>query len=292
MLVPAACHALPVPEKQAQAKQLIDSRQLDSAEKLIVTEMMAAPRDPDWITLLAEVRLGQNRTREALKLIADANEIGGESASRDMLISLAQSQAGHMDRAEPPIRAAIQLDPSNATAHYFLARLLYTDNRFDEAIAETQKTVDLAPSFVRAYENMGLCYEGKYRLDEAERWYRKAIDLESTSENKTEWPMLDLAIVLMDENRDADAKPLLEQALAINPLNTQALIQLGSLYEADGDIKTALDEYRAAIRSEHANLQPGLASAYYKAARLAKKLGYTEESQRYFKKFNEVQPKH
>jgi len=292
MFASAACRALQVPEKQAEAKQLIDSRQLDSAEKLIVAEMMAAPRDPDWITLLAEVRLGQNRTREALKLIADANQIGGESASRDMLISLAQSQAGHMDRAEPPLRAAIQLDPSNATSHYFLARLLYTDNRFDEAIEETQKTIDLAPSFVRAYENMGLCYEGKYRLDEAERWYRKAIDLESASENKTEWPMIDLAILLMHQDRNADAKPYLDQALAINPLNTQALIQLGSLYEATGDIKAALDEYRAAIRSEHANLQPGLASAYYKAARLAKKLGYTEESQRYFKKFNEVQPKH
>jgi tetratricopeptide (TPR) repeat protein len=287
-----AWSALPIPEKQVQAKQLIDARQLDSAEKLIVAEMMNAPRDADWITLLAEVRLGQNRTREALKLLADANLIAGDSASRFMLISLALSQAGHMDRAEPPIRAAIRLDPNNATAHYFLARLLYTDNRFDESIEETQKTIDLAPDFVRAYENMGLCYEGKYRLAEAERWYLRAIDAESTSQNKSEWPMIDLAILLMHENRNEDAKPYLDQALAINPQNTQTLVQMGTLYEANGDIKNALDEYRAAIRSEHSNLQPGLASAYYKAARLAKKLGHTEESQQYFKKFNEVQPKH
>jgi len=139
---------------------------------------------------------------------------------------------------------------------------------------------------------MGLCYEGKYRLDEAKRWYLKAIDAQSNSPAKSEWPMLDLAILLMHENHYTEAKPLLEQALAINPLNTQALVQMGALYEADGEIERALDEYRAAIRSEHANLQPGLASAYYKAARLAKKLGYTEESQQYFKKFNEVQPKH
>ena len=288
----SAWAALAMPEKQVQAKQLIDSRQLDSAEKLIVAEMMNAPRDADWITLLAEVRLGQNRTREALNLLGDANQIAGDSSARFMLISLAMSQAGKMDRAEPPIRAAIRLDPNNATAHYFLGRLLYTDNRFDEAIEETQKAIDLSPGFVRAYENMGLCYEGKYRQDEAEHWYRKAIDAQSTSSAKSEWPMLDLAIMLMHENRYTDAKPLLEQAIAINPLNTQALVQMGALYEADGEIERALDEYRAAIRSEHANLQPGLASAYYKAARLAKKLGYTDESQQYFKKFNEVQPKH
>ena len=288
----SAWAALAMPEKQVQAKQLIDSRQLDSAEKLIVAEMMNAPRDADWITLLAEVRLGQNRTREALNLLGDANQIAGDSSARFMLISLAMSQAGKMDRAEPPIRAAIRLDPNNATAHYFLGRLLYTDNRFDEAIVETQKTIDLSPDFVRAYENMGLCYEGKYRLDEAKRWYLKAIDAQSNSPAKSEWPMLDLAILLMHENHYTEAKPLLEQALAINPLNTQALVQMGALYEADGEIERALDEYRAAIRSEHANLQPGLASAYYKAARLAKKLGYTDESQQYFKKFNEVQPKH
>jgi tetratricopeptide (TPR) repeat protein len=139
---------------------------------------------------------------------------------------------------------------------------------------------------------MGLCYEGKHGQAEAERWYLKALDVEATAQNKTEWPMIDLAVLLMSENRIEEARPYLDRALAINPLNTQALVQMGSLYEATGDIKSALDEYRAAIRSEHANLQPGLASAYYKAARLARKLGYTEESQRYFKKFNEVQPKH
>ena len=48
----------------SEAKRLIDSRQLDSAEKMIVGEMMTAPQDADWITLLAQVRLGQNRTRE------------------------------------------------------------------------------------------------------------------------------------------------------------------------------------------------------------------------------------
>jgi tetratricopeptide (TPR) repeat protein len=287
----SAWTAVAMPENKAQAKQLIDSRQLDSAEKLIVAEMMTAPRDAEWITLLAEVRLGQNRTREALNLLGDANQIAGESSTRFMLISLALSQAGKMDGAEPPIRTAIRLDPNNATAHYFLARLLYTDNRFDEAIEETQKTLDLSPGFVRAYENMGLCYEGKYRQDEAKRWYLKAIDAQSTSPTKSEWPMLDLAILLMNENRYTDAKPLLEQALAINPLNTQALVQMGTLFETDGESEKALDEFRAAIGSEHSNFQPGLASAYYKAARLARKLGYTEESQQYFKKFNEVQHK-
>lgn len=280
------------PERLSEVKALIDSRQIDRAEKIIVNEMMTAPRDADWITLLAEVRLGQNRTREALKLLDDANQIAGVTAPREMLISLAMSQAGHMDRAEAPIRKAIELDPDNATAHYFLSRLLYTDNRFDEAIVEGNKTVALMPSFVRAYENLGLCYEGKRMLVDAERNYRKAIDLESTSDNKTEWPMLDLATMLVSENRQAEAKPLLVQALDINPNNLSALVQMGSLLEDAGDLKGALEEFRQAIKSDQSGLQPGLGAAYYKAARLCKKLGYNEEAAADFKAFDNLHRKH
>lgn len=277
---------------KTDTQRLIDTRQLESAEKNIVSAMMTAPRDADWITELAEVRLGQNRTREALQLIDSANQIAGMTATRAMLTSLADSQAGYMDRAEAPIRTAIRLDPGNATAHYFLARLLYTDNRFDESIEESKKTVELAPNFVRAYENMGLCYEGRYQRDQAEQWYHKAIDLQSTSESKSEWPLLDLAILMIHENRYKEAKPYLDQALQINPNNTQSLVQMGTLLEFSGDLEGALAQYRAAIRSDESGLQPGRASAYYKAARLCRKLGYSDEAARYFALFNQVHNEH
>lgn len=275
-------------DKKAEAKALIEGRLYDGAEKIIVDAMMTAPRDADWITMLAEVRLGQNRTREALQLIDDADQIDGVTASRSLLIGLAESQAGHMDKAEAPIRNAIRLDPDNATAHYFLARLLYTDNRFDEAIEESQKVISLAPGFVRAYENLGLCYEGKDQLADAKQWYLKAIDVEATSQTKTEWPAIDLAVLLIHENQLEEAKTYLVQALRLNPNNTQALVQMGTLLERSGDLKGALDKYRAAIASDQSNLQPGLASAYYKAAQICKRLGYTDEATRYFNKFSEI----
>ena len=284
--------ALPAPDKMSEAKGLIDARQLDRAEKIIVAEMMTAPRDADWITLLAQVRLGQNRTPEALKLLDDADQLAGITAARAMLISLAESQAGHMDLAEPPLRTAIRLDPFNASAHYFLGRLLYTDNRFDEAIEESNKAITLAPGFVRAYENLGLCYEGKHDPVEAERWYLKAIDREATSENKTEWPMLDLATMMIHQNRYAEAKPYLTQAIDINPRNTESLFQMGILLERTGDLKGALDQFRAAIQSDQAGDQPGRASAYYQAALLCKKLGYADEAAEDFKKFNEIHDAH
>ncbi len=273
-------------DERPNVRTLIATRQLDSAEKIIVSQMMAKPQDPELITLLAEVRLDQGRTPEALTLLGAAEKLGGVTALRAQLTGLADSAAGRLDLAEPQFRSAIRLDPNYAPAHYFLARLLYTRNRFDEAIQESNTAITLAPGMVRAYENLGLCYEGKHNLKEAERWYLEAIHQEETSGTKTEWPMLDLATMLIHNDRIAEAKPYLTQALAINPSNAQTLFEMGVLQEKSGDSQAALQEFQEAIKAD-----AHLAGAYYHAARICQKLGRAEEAQRYFAKFKEISEK-
>ena len=276
----------PAADDQPDVRTLIATRQLDSAEKIIVSQIMARPQDPDLITLLAEVRLDQGRAPEALTLLSDAERLGGVTALRAHLIGLADSAAGRLDLAEPQFRAAIQLDPNYAVAHYFLARLLYTRNRFDEAIQESKTAIALSPSLVRAYENLGLCYEGKHNLKEAEHWYLEAIHRDETSEKKSEWPLLDMATMLIHNDRIAEAKPYVTQALAINPSNAQSLFEMGVLLEKSVDLQTALQKFREAM-----NLDANLAGACYHAARICQKLGRADEAQQYFARFKEVSEK-
>ncbi len=66
-----------------EAKLCIMHRQLARAEEIIVSEMMTKPRDPELLTLLAEVKLDQNRGPEALELVKNAERLGGaHSAAR------------------------------------------------------------------------------------------------------------------------------------------------------------------------------------------------------------------
>jgi len=273
-------------DDQADIRTLIANHQLESAEKLIVSRMMTKPQDADLITLLAEVRLDQGKIPEALKLIDDAQHIGGVTALRAQLRGLADSAAGRLDLAEPQFRTALRLDPNYAAAHYFLGRLLYTRNRFDEAIQESKAAIAIAPGMVRAYENLGLCYEGKHDLKESERWYREAIHQNDANDIKSEWPMLDLATMLIHEERIADAKPYLEQALTTNPNNAQALFEMGVLLEKSGNSQAALDKFEQAVK-----VDPQLAEAYYHGARLLQKLGKTDEAREYFDKFKQLSDK-
>jgi tetratricopeptide (TPR) repeat protein len=269
---------------------LIAGKQLDAAEKAIVGRLVNQPRDAVLIAYLAEVRLNQGRPEEAGHLAEEAEQIGGATALRSQLSGLAESAQGHLAAAEKHFRRAIELDPRFVPAHYFLARLLYTRNRFDEAIQESKAVIALSPDFVRAYENLGLSYEGKDDAKGAEEWYREAVRRNAESPNKTEWPPLDYATMLIRQDRTDEARPHLEQALTINPNNAQSHFQMGILLEKAGEPQRSLEELRTAIK-----LDANLAGALYRAARVCQTLGRTEESQRYFneyKKLSETKPQH
>ncbi len=232
-------------QDQPDVKDLIARRQFKAAEQLIVSQMMTKPQDPELMTLLAEVRLDQGRAQEAATLLNDAERLDGVTVLRAQLMGLAYSAAGRLDLAEPQFRSAIQLDANFAPAHYFLARLLYTRNRFDEAIQESKAAIALSPHLVRAYENLGLCYEGKHDLKEAQRWYLEAIQRDERNPVRTEWPALDLGTMLIHEERLSEAKTYLTQALEINPSNAQTLFQMGILLEKSGDLQGGLQKLPA-----------------------------------------------
>jgi tetratricopeptide (TPR) repeat protein len=284
ILFPAMfAEARPFSDGLQQVEELILSKRFDEAERIIVSRMVTNPRDSKLITILAEVKLGQGHAIESLTLLSDAERLGGVTALLAHLSALANSAVGRLDLAEPQFRTAIRLEPNFVAAHYFLARLLYTQNRFDQAIKESKVTITLSPEHARAYENIGLCYEGMGQIEEAERWYLEAIRWATNAENKTEWPMLDLATMMIRTNRVTEAKPYLSQALAINPANAQSVFQMGVFLEKTEDFNGALEKFIQAI-----NLDPKLREAHYHAARICMKLGLADQAKRYFASFKQV----
>jgi len=287
LLFPCAFLAQTVPDDTLRhIKELIAQKQLASAEKMIVAEMMARPRDPDLITYLAEVRLHQGQFREALTLVNDADRMGGITAERATLAGMVEISMDRLERAATNLRKAIELAPDYVPSHYLLGRVLYTQNHFDEAIEESKKAITLSPNLVRAYENIGLCYEGKQQPQEAERWYLEAIQWMEKGGKRSEWPLLDLVAMLIRNNQTERAKPYLAQALEINPQNAQAVFQMGVVLEKSGDLRGALQELKRAIE-----LDPNLETAYYRSAKIHQKLGEAAEAEKDFTRFRVLSTK-
>jgi tetratricopeptide (TPR) repeat protein len=266
-----------------QIEVLIQDKRIATAEKMIVGRLVADPRNAQLITLLAEVRFDQRRYKEAIQLVDDADALAGPTAKGTTLRGLVAVAQSKLDLAEPRFQEAIRLDPNYAFAHYYLSRLLYTRNHFNQSIQESKAAIALAPNLVRAYENLGLCYEAKQQIDEAKKWYLEAIQRQVPEGRQTEWPLLDLATMLIRNDRVEEARPYLLGALKLNPNNAKSHLQMAVVLEKTGDLPGALQELQRT-----ASLDPTKADAHYRAARIYQRLGNKDLADKEFAQFQRI----
>jgi tetratricopeptide (TPR) repeat protein len=71
------------------------------------------------------------------------------------------------ERARKEFLNELEIDPSNATAHYILGELARRDQRCDEAISRFSQAAKLNPNFAEAYLGWGLCLVTVKKYEEA-----------------------------------------------------------------------------------------------------------------------------
>jgi len=215
--------------------------------------------------------------------VDEAEAVAGPTPKGTTLRGLVAVAQSRLDLAEPRFQEAIRLDPNYAFAHYYLSRLLYTQNHFNQSIQESNAAIALAPNLVRAYENLGLCYEAKLQIDEAKKWYLEAIHREELGGRQTEWPSLDLATMLVRNDRIGEAKPHLLEALKLNPRNAKAHFQMAIVLEKTGDPIDALRELGRTM-----SLDPNWADPHYRAAHLYQHLGKKDQADKELAQFQRI----
>src|SRR5262249_37454796 len=82
--------------------------------------------------------------------------------------------------AEKGFKRAIQISPGYANAHHWYALLLAALERFDEAMAEIEKALELDPLSLVINTNVGWILSLGRRCDEAVEQLRKTIELDSS----------------------------------------------------------------------------------------------------------------
>lgn len=139
--------------------------------------------------------------------------------------------------AEPHLRAALRLAPSEVGYHQDLAVLLSRTGRLDEAARESQKAVALAPRTALLVEFGGLLALRRGRYGEALAALGEAVTLGSDP-TRVAAVLNDSGASLADHGRPRDAEPLVRKAVQLDPALVQArrnlvLILLDERWEAE-----------------------------------------------------------
>ncbi len=117
--------------------------------------------------------------------------------------------------------------------------------RPEEAAKQLETAVANDPNDEVAHSNLVAVYWELKQWDKAEKHYRIAAKLNPSTNSHYVF-----GLVMLDQNRYAEAGEAFRRALALNPRDNGANTQLGRVLEAQGDMKGAIKQYEVALESD------------------------------------------
>jgi tetratricopeptide (TPR) repeat protein len=126
---------------------------------------------------------------------------------------------GDYDRAVELYQGSLALHPT-AEAHTFLGWTYHFQGKFEEAISECKRAIEVDPEFGNPYNDIGAYLIGLERYDEAIPWLEQAI--RAKRYDPRHFPYFNLGRVYLAKGSINRARELLQQALEIEPRYTLA----------------------------------------------------------------------
>lgn len=262
----------PVTRKESELDRALRENDLERAERLLVAQIERKPNSPELLKTLAGVFMKDRKPLNAAIAIKKAEALGPLDNQTRFQLALAYVALKQRDWARPELQRLDAADPSNPIYEYWLGRLDYDDGRYDSAIRHLRRVVEREPQFMRAYDNLGLCYEALNQPEVAMSRYRDAIRLNRDTGEQSPWPPLNLGILLRSRGEIEEAESLFREALTYDQHFVRAHYQLGALLEQADRLAEAVNELEAATAD------PSYAEPHYALARIYRRQGRRREA--------------
>lgn len=276
------------PAVRASVREALAKRDYTRAEALLLGEIERNPKSPQLLTLVGGIFFQDGKYLNTAIAMKKAEALAPLDDSNRFTLAMAYIELNHRDWARPELEKLAQSNPQNPLYPYWLSRLDYDAMQFNAAVARLRKALELNPAFVRAYDNLGLCYEALGKYDEAIQAYQDALRLNREKTQNSPWPAMNLGALLVKLGKLSDAETYLREALRLNPKFPQARYQLGLLLEKQKKDDEALEELQQA-----AALNPAYPEPHYLMGKIYRSRGdakRSDEEWATFQKLKKEQP--
>jgi tetratricopeptide (TPR) repeat protein len=272
-----------VDERSARITEALRTRNYEEAETLLLEAAEAHPRSAEVLRVLGGVFFLRGRPLNAAIALKKAEAIAPLDERSRFTLVMAYVSLGHRDWARPELAKLAAAVPANPLYHYWTARLDYDDGQYATAVRGYLRAIELDPRYMKAHDNLGLCYEALGRFDDAARSWEEAIRLNGEQETKSPWPSLNLGLLLTRLDRLDEAEARFRESLASDPRFPQARYQLGITLEKNGRVTEAVAELEEAARLDAAYPEP-----QYALSRLYRRAGDKEKADLALQRFQAI----
>jgi len=159
-------------------------------------------------------------------------------------------EAGRVEEAVAYTERAIELDPYAAVAHNALGQIYYLAHDYDRSIRAYEKALELDPNDPSAYHYLALPWEQKGNFDESIKLHRKAVELSAGA------PLFQsgLAYSYAIAGREEEARKILaELEVPLEP-GTVAPIHLATIHLGLGELDSAIDLLEQAFQARNSHM--------------------------------------
>jgi len=197
------------------------------------------PNEPIVLFALAELHFEMGQYYQAMKEYETLQEEGySEFAGVDLLLRLGEmnSQMGNWREAVEFYQTSLEHE-ENPTVYFQLAVTYFQMKEYPLAIQNLNKLKELDPFYTSLYPLLMQAYEKSENMDSA----LAALEEGLTSDQTNRALFLIGAKLYRSNGEDEKAIPLLERALALQPDNEEARLELAKIMEHQEELEQAIE---------------------------------------------------
>jgi tetratricopeptide (TPR) repeat protein len=271
------------------------------AEAAYADARMLAPRDKRWPYLLGHLYNDSSRVPEAIKAFEAALALDGNDVPTLFSLGEVYLQHGDFDKAQQMYEKMQGNANARASALTGLGKVALAKRQYQQAVDHLEEALKLAPYASHLRQPLAAAYRGlgnqakaeenlrEYRADGvepeivdplaealgakvaasralmrrgqrfgkagrfdlAEPAFRAAVAADPTNAEA----LVNLGISLANLDRVGEAQRTLEQALAMDDTSALGHFSLAVIYDRQGQSEPAMTQYRAALKRDPSNLQ-------------------------------------
>ena len=203
------------------------------------------------------------------------------NADAHHLLGLIALQVGKNPAAQELIKAAVELDDSQALYHANLGAAYYAEQQFEPAEKEYQRACELDPEYDEAYLNLGIILKHQGRIEEAVEPLDRAVTLRPTDAKA--FSILAECLARLEDHEQAES--IARAAANLNPRDKEALVALVNAFALLNMPREAIPFARRLV-----NQEPSNPKHYQKLSRLCLDAGFTDQGTEHARKAMHLDP--
>jgi tetratricopeptide (TPR) repeat protein len=267
-----------------KAKALIHLNDYRAADAALQTYLRAHGDSSDALYLLGFVEHRENRPADSLATYTRAAALTPPTGDDLKVVGLDYVLLDDYADAIKWLAKAVEMDPANKDAWYYLGRAYYTRAQLPEAQKAFLAVLNLSPHDSKAENNLGLIFETSGQPAAAIDAYQKAIAWQDKDPHPSAQPYVNLGNLLLEQGHLKDALLALEKAVALAPQDAFCRMKLGVAYRQ----AERLDDARRELE-KGAELDPDNPAVHFQLGRLYKEMHALDRAQAEFNRTEELQ---